>query len=358
MIHWWNTDFGKEEADNAHEVVLSGYLNEGKKTRELEARFAEIMGCKYAHMVPNGTLALATALWAVGIKPGDEVIVPDITFIATASAVHMVGAKPILCDVREEDMNIDPASIRKVMNPNVKAIAIVHINGRCCDISELQKIKDEFKLPIIEDTAQGLGSINKKHLGTFFDVGSMSLAPSKVISAGQGGVVFTNDSKTSEMITRLKDHGRMSRTEDHHPMPGYNLKFTDLQASVCDKQLDRLPARLKKAKEDYDYYQKKFDGLDGIKILPFNFEAGEVPLWIDFYSGRRDELFAFLEKSEIFPRPVWGCLHHQWIGGEDKDFPVSTKIGKEAFWLPSGPILSKEDRETVANKVLEFFGSN
>lgn len=357
MIEWWNTGFGEAEASAVSKVVSSGYLNEGAKTKEFEKSVAELLEVKHVHAVPNGTVALAVALWALDVKPGDHVIIPNITFIATASAVRMVGAIPVLCDVNLNDMNICIEQIRLKITEKVKAIIIVHINGRCCNVAEIEKIKTEFGLPVIEDTAQGLGSKNKKPLGTFFDVGTISLAPSKVISTGQGGLVLTNNLNLSEKIIRLKDHGRLSRSDLNHPIFGFNFKFTDLQAAVGLEQLQVLDSRLQKAIDDYDYYRKVFSQIEGIDIYSFDFANGEVPLWIDFRSPHRIKLFSYLEGKNIFPRPIWECLHRSWIGGKDQDFPNSCKIASEAFWLPSGPTLAEKNREIVANEVLNFYKS-
>ncbi len=355
MITWWNTEFGEKEALDAAEVVRSGYLNEGPKTREFERVVADYLHVKHVHAVPNGTIALAASLWSLGIGAGDDVIVPDVTFIATANAVKLVGANPIVADVNLHDMNISARSIRDKMSPNVKAIIIVHINGRCCDIDEIEKIRKEFNVKIIEDTAQGLGSRNKKNLGTFFDFGTISLAPSKVISTGQGGLVVTNDDSLSNQVVRFKDHGRMARTELEHLQPGYNLKFTDVAAAIGLAQMQDLSRRLKKALDDYDFYRSQFSEIEGIKIFDFDFENGEIPLWIDFVSESRNELIKYLEGKNILPRPLWDCTHRSWVGGKDEEFPNSSKLADTAFWLPSGPSLSPQDRQIVADEVKNFF---
>jgi perosamine synthetase len=356
MIQWWNTDFGENEALAAAEVVRSGQLNEGPVTRKFEAIVAEYLKVKHVKAVPNGTIALATALWALKIGPGDEVLIPDVTFIATANAVRLVGAVPILVDVNRHDMNISMEDLEKKISRQTKAIIIVHINGRACDIEALRCLKQKYdNIPIIEDTAQGLGSCyHNAYLGTIFDVGTISLAPSKVISTGQGGLILTNSDQLRDQFIRFKDHGRLSRSEVHHPQPGFNFKFTDVQAAIGIEQFKRLPVRLEKAKSDYWFYKHKLKGIEELYIPDVQFHRGEVPLWIDAISIHRTKLLEYLKNKEIYPRPLWTSLHTEWLG-QKGEFPNSLFLNDTAFWLPSGPCLAEKEMEIVASEIIEFF---
>lgn len=359
MIEWWNTSFGDNEAIAAMSAVKTNYLNEGKKTREFEGALSNLLKTDFVHAVPNGTTALAIALWAVGVKPNDEVIIPDLTFIATASAVHMVGAKPVLVDINLSDFSMCIDDLYLKINNNTKAIVVVHINGRAACIDKLKDISNTKNIPIIEDAAQCLGSkYNDRYLGTIFDIGAMSLAPSKVISTGQGGLVLTNSRELSEKIIRLKDHGRLKRTEENHSEPGFNFKFTDLQAAIGLEQLKKLPQRLEKAKEDYLLYASNFKDMPKLKIVPINFSKGEVPLWIDFLSQEKEKIINFLNQKEIYPQPFWKPLHQHWLNLPSSNFPNSTKISEQGFWLPSGPALPNKDIDTVCREIHNYFRKN
>ena len=192
-IAWWNAHFGEPEVQRASATIRSNYLNEGALTRELEAKFATFLSAGHVDATPNGTVALALCLWALGIQPGEEVIVPDLTFIATANAVHMVGGRPVPVDVRSDDFTLSPEQTEAAITRKTKAIIVVHVNGRAVDLAAFQALRDKTGLPIIEDTAQGLGSKSgERYLGTIFDMAAISLAPSKIISTGQGGLVITN----------------------------------------------------------------------------------------------------------------------------------------------------------------------
>lgn len=355
MIEWWNTEFDKSDADAAHRAISSNYINEGKITRGLEKDIQEFLCVKHAHLVPSGTVALTIALMSVGVVPGDEVIIPDITFIATANSIALVGARPVLCDVND-DLNISVQDIERKITNKTKAIIAVHINGNTCNYLGLKKISEQFNIPIIEDTSQGLGS-NSKHgyLGTLFDIGTYSLAPSKIISTGQGGIVVTNDSSLSEKIIRMKDHGRLARSELEHPAPGYNFKFTDLQAAIGSEQFKKLPSRLRKAQEDYDFYQGQLSKVSQIHFTGYDKEFGSVPLWVDIRVKDRQQLIEHLNLNNIYPRPIWRAMHKDWIGGQDESFPSSSRISEEVLWLPSGPTISAEKLEIVAREILRFY---
>jgi perosamine synthetase len=356
-ISWWNTTFDEEESDAVVETIAANYLNEGPKTRLLEQKFAELINISHVSAVPNGTVALALCLWASGIKPGDEVLIPDLTFIATASAVKMVNAVPILVDVNPADGNINVDIARSKITTKTRALIAVHINGRVVDVKALMGIKKDYNIKLIGDCAQALGSdFNNQSIPSFFDISAISLAPSKIMSTGQGGLVLTSSSELYEKVVRLKDHGRLSRSEEIHKEPGFNFKFTDLQASVGLSQLNKLPARIIKARDDFIYYKNALKDIPEIKFLDSP-GKGFTPLWVDAISEHRNELLSFLNNSNIELRPFWGALHRQWIGGKDEQFPVASKLSDQGFWFPSGPACQEKDMAIVCKKTHDFFGA-
>ena len=357
-IAWWNAHFGEPEVQRASATIRSNYLNEGALTRELEAKFATFLSAGHVDATPNGTVALALCLWALGIQPGEEVIVPDLTFIATANAVHMVGGRPVPVDVRSDDFTLSPEQTEAAITRKTKAIIVVHVNGRAVDLAAFQALRDKTGLPIIEDTAQGLGSKSgERYLGTIFDMAAISLAPSKIISTGQGGLVITNDRTLHDNVVRLKDHGRLARSDSFHPVPGHNYKFTDLQAAVGLAQFDKLPQRLEKAKRDHRFYREALADVEGIRLVPVDGPSGAVPLWVDALSDRRATLMAAMRERHIELRPFWDCLHRQWLGGDPAAYPVSREAERTGFWLPSGPALDTGKMEIVCHEIKKFFAS-
>src|ERR1700733_14306339 len=191
-IPWWTPQIGPAEFSLVREVLESNYLNEGDVTAAFEARIAELVGATYAIAVTSGTTAIALSLMGLGIGPGDEVIVPDITFIATANAVALAGAKPGLVDIDPRTLNIDPEAVARAITARTKAIVPVHVSGRAADMRAIIAIATQHRLVVVEDAAEALMSSHEgKYLGTYGDAGCFSFSPNKTITTGQGGVIVT-----------------------------------------------------------------------------------------------------------------------------------------------------------------------
>jgi dTDP-4-amino-4,6-dideoxygalactose transaminase len=282
FISWWEPAFGYEEAQAVADVVKGGFVNEGKISDQFAEAVADFLGVKYALPTSSGTIALYLALKAAGVSADDEVIVPGLSFIATASAVAMIGAKPVFVDITEKDLNIDPSLIEASITEHTRAIMPVHINGRSADMSTINKIARQHRLAVVEDAAQALGSFDKDHaLGTISDAGCISLAPTKMITAAQGGLVLTNSEDIRDAVIRLKDHGRLSRSWNYHPEIGFNFKFNDVLAAIALAQLNRLPHRLERAKQHFQQYKDALASVTQLKFIDTNMSAGTVPLWVD-----------------------------------------------------------------------------
>lgn len=268
--------------------------------------------------------------------------------------MHLAGATPVHVDIRPTDLNIDVSRIPAAISSATRAIVVVPINGRAVDIDGLEALASAHGLPILEDAAQALGSRHgDRAIGTFFSAGCLSLAPSKVISTGQGGLIFTDDSQISEKVMRWKDHGRLSRSENEHPVPGGNFKFTDLQAAIGLAQLEKLDHHLKKARSDFSYYQEQLGPLRDLEVIDFDVQKGGAPLWVDLRSSRRDEILKALNDRSIQGRAFWPSLHSQWIGGDPSSFPESLRASREGFWLPNGPTCPRSSMERVCAAVKE-----
>jgi perosamine synthetase len=362
-INWWEPQVGEKEKELLLQVLDSNFLNDGEFTTRFEQQLADLLDCKHAVAVTSGTSALFLALVANGIGHGDEVIVPDITFIATANAVVMAGAKPILVDVVPQTLNISPAEIRKAITPQTKAIIPVHISGRPADMLNILKIAEEHGLAVIEDAAEALLSkLNGKCLGTYGQAGVISFSPNKTITTGQGGVILTDDYAIGVRLRELKDQGRPVRGtggDDIHDRIGYNFKLTNMQAAIGIAQLDKLESRTNKMKETYLKYVDGLKGLEELTLLPFQVEKGEVPQWIDALTHRRDELVEYLLEQNIICRNFWFPLHtHKPYSSPDEQFPQSTELSSKAFWLPSSFLLSEIEIEKVCQHIRSFFGKS
>ena len=348
-----------EEEKKAMREYLDGggWLMEFKKTREFERMIADYVGSKYVSVVNNGTVSLAIAIMALGIKGEDEVIVPDYTMIASANAVILAGAKPVLVDIDRTNLCLDLDLVEKAITLNTKAIMLVTINGRYPAMEKFVDFAHDHNLFLIEDAAQSLGSkYNGKHLGTFGDVGSFSFSAPKVITTGQGGALVTDDEEVYQKILMIKDFGRAQGGVDYHEVMGYNFKFTDLQAVIGIEQMKKLDWRVKRKKEMYKLYKDLLEGIEGIEIIDTNLEDTS-PWFIDILigEGKRNKLASFLDKKGIGTRPFYPAIHTQppysWVNG---DFKNSEYISKRGLWLPSAAFLCDEDIERICREIRNY----
>ena len=238
-LPWFQPRMGNREAEAVTAVIASGYVNDGPRTRELERELAAFLGARHAVATTSGTVAISLVLMAHGIGPGDEVIVPDLTYVATATAVRLTGAAGVLADVGEHDLNLSAAAVAGRLTPRTRAVVVVHLNGRCADVEGIRAAVGT-EVVIVEDAAQALGSRSGgRALGTLADGGATSFSPPKTITTGQGGMVFIDDDDACRRIMSLKDQGRDERDTFQHRSLGFNFKYTDLQAAVGLEQMRR-----------------------------------------------------------------------------------------------------------------------
>lgn len=360
QIPWWQPQIGTKEFALIKGVLKNNFPNEGLLTVEFERKIEKLLNVKHAIAVTNGTAAIFLSLKALGVGHGDDVIVPDLTFIATANAVKMAGANVVLADVTPESLTLDANSFAKAITPNTKAVIPVHVSGRAANLREIIKIAKKKKIFIVEDAAEAfMSKYGKSYLGTIGDLGCFSLSPAKTITTGQGGIIVTNNDKQALSLRELKDQGRPTRGtggDDIHNSIGFNFKFTDLQAALGLGQLDYLKSRMIKIKRTYDLYKKYLSDTNGIRIHEFKTEDGEIPQWIDAYVEKRDELDKYLEANHISCRRFWHPIHRQKpYKLTDTNFPVSTFQSPRTIWLPSSFTMTDEDVEKVCLYIQKFF---
>ncbi len=353
---------GKEEKKAMAEYLDSGgWLTEFKKTKEFEKMIADYVGTKYTVVVNNGTVSLFIALMALGIKAGDEVIVPDYTMIASANAVILAGAKPVFVDIGPKHLCLDIEETKKAIGPKTKAVMLVTINGRYPEMEEFVKLCQEKNLFLLEDAAQSLGSRYKgRHLGTFGKVGSFSFSPHKIITTGQGGAIVTENEELYQRILKIKDFGRRKSGVDYHETLGYNFKFTDLQAVIGIEQMKKIDWRVKRKKEMYKLYQDLLNDIESIEFIETNLED-TAPWFIDILvdENKRDKLANFLSEKGIGTRPFYPPIHTQppysWVKGNFKNSEI---ISKKGLWLPSSTFLKDEDIIYICDAIKEFYSQH
>ena len=276
-IPFFQPKIEEEDKKIISEVLSNVYLTDGPKLLEFEKKFSKFTKSKFSVGVSNATSALLLSLKAIGIQKGDEVIIPDMTFIATSSAVILSGGIPVLADIKDDDLTISPSSIEKSINKKTKAIIVVHFAGAPCDMNKIKKIARKNNLKIIEDCAHAIGTFyKKKHVGTLGDVGCFSFYPTKNITTLEGGMIISNNKKISEYVRRSRNHGitrtLSQRYSKGNPWdydiiePGYNFRLDEIRSSLGMNQLKRIKKINSKRRSICEYYNEKIGKIPGIKI--------------------------------------------------------------------------------------------
>lgn len=332
-----------------------GWLTEFKKTEEFEQKIADFLGVKHAVVVTSGTVALYLSLLALGIGPGDSVIIPDYTMIATPNSVRWAGADVTLCDVERDTLSIDLNKIG--LKRNTKALIHVSINGRSGDMDEVVRFCRRNNLYLIEDACQAFGSKrNNKFLGTFGDIGVFSFTPHKIITTGQGGAVITDNEEIYKKVKKLKDFSRVKPGVDIHTDLGFNFKFTDLQAVIGLEQLKIIDYRIKKKKEIYQAYIDRLSGVEFIEFLPLNLDQ-TLPWFVDIIlkNVTRDNFISYLKKNGIGSREFYPPIHSQKPYSNAKgDFDVVSEIVPRGVWLPSSVKLGLDEIDHITKIIRKF----
>lgn len=360
-IPWWEPRIGSPlERELIEQVLMDNYANEGKLTTRFESEIAQLLGAKYAIATTSGTNAIFLALKALGVGVGDEVIVPDATFIATANAVSLCGAHPVLVDIDKKTLTISIDGIKEAITPRTKAIVPVHVTGRGADMERILDLAHAHNLFVVEDAAEAFFSKHKgRFLGTWGDAGCFSFSAAKTITTGQGGMVVTNSEELYDTLKPLKDQGRPVRGtggDDIHDTIGFNFKFTDIQAALGLGQLKLVKERTERMVSIYTLYKKTLTGIPGLSIFDIDISGGGVPQWTDALIVRRNELDKYLKGYNMDTRRYWLPIHRQRAYFlSDKNFPNSTNLLPQALWLPSAFTLSDEDILLVSEHIKKFF---
>ncbi len=360
-IQWFYPSFDENEKKKLLELVDTNYLNEGKVTLRFERLLADYLGVKYAVATTSGTAAITLALLSLNIGYGDEVIVPNFTFIATANAVSFCGASVKFVDINENDFLINTEILEKSISQKTKAVIAVDVNGRGCDYKNLEKICKRKKLSLICDSAEAIGSKYKdKFLGTFGDVGCFSFSAAKTLSTGQGGLVVTNRKNLYYRLLELKDQGRRYRGtggNDKHPSIGFNFKYTDLQATIGIEQFKKLKKRIKLFHERDKNYFNNLKNINEIQIPPK--KEGEVLQWFDIIVKKNKRaLLKFMKKNHIGYREFWEPLNSQKAYKHfDQIYYNTSYVSKAGLWLPSNFDLCKKTIDFISKKLVDFYAS-
>ncbi len=346
-------------------VIQSTFITENDLTREFETMTAQLTGSKHAIAVCNGTVALFVCLKAMGIGPGDEVIIPNLTFIATANAVILAGATPVLCEIREDTFCIDMKRAEELLSERTRAVMPVHLYGQSADMTAVMDFASRHKLKVIEDAAEGIRvRFDGRHVGTFAEMGILSYYGNKTVTCGEGGVVLTNDDRLAAEAYKLKNHGRAKKGTFIHESVGFNFAFTDLQAAVGISQMKKMPAIVRKKREIHDCYVRQLRGIKGFQPAQIDSRCEPVFWFTSFLCDDTEGLSAFLQQQNIQTRGFFYPLHRQpcyadrkYIRNIDHDFRVSERVYKRGISLPSSYSLSEAEQAFVIEQIQRFYAN-
>jgi len=355
-----------KESDYIKKVVSKTFLTESFETKKFEINVKKKFNSKYAISVSNWTAGMFLCLKAANIGKSDEVIVPNLTFIATVTAVLMSGATPVLCDVDEENFSLDIKKMKKLITKKTRCIIPVHLYGHCCNLDLLKKICRKKKIFILEDAAQAIGAkFGNSYLGTIGDFGGFSFYGNKIITTGEGGMILTKKKNYSKLIYALKNHGRSSKGIFKHKIIGYNFMFTEMQAAIGNIQLKKLSTILEKKRRIYNSYKLHLKSIKSIKFMK-NLNKNKPVHWFsNIITDKKKVLKKYLEKNKIQTRDIFYPINLQPCFKNSKvikningNFPISNKIYNNGLSLPSSYSLNDKKLIYIIKKILFFFKKN
>jgi dTDP-4-amino-4,6-dideoxygalactose transaminase len=350
---------GAEIREVVDRVLASQQLVLGKEGAALEKEVAAFCGVSHGVGVASGTDALILALRACDVYAGDEVLIPTLTFVATASAVNVLGAKPIFADVDRITLNLDPAEVRRRITAKTKAIIAVHLHGLAADMDALREIAQERKVLLVEDNAQAIGASYKgRRTGSLADIACISFYPTKNLgAAGDGGMIVTDSAKYDSRLRTLRNHGQASRYVSTEP--GWNSRLDEIQAAILRVKLRHLPNWQKARQANAAKYSSLLTNVKGVRtpVIPEGYE--HVFHQYTIRSERRDELQKFLTDRKIgtqiyYPIPLHLQPLYASLGHKAGDFPNAEHAAGEILSLPMYPELTEEKIERVAATISEF----
>lgn len=378
------TSLLENEIQSVLEPLRSGWLVQGPKVREFEEKWSTFTGAKHSIAVTSCTTGLHLSLAALGLQPGDEVVVPAFTWIATANVVEHLGAKVVFCDIDLETFNLDVQQLASLVTAKTKAILPVHLFGMAADMEPINAFAKQHKLWVVEDAACGFGSrYQGKHVGTLGHAGVFSFHPRKAITTGEGGMITTQDDELATKLRRLRDHGAaMSDLQRHlgarpylladHPDAGYNQRMTDLQAALGSAQMDRATDIVLERQHLAKRYDEAFAKLDwlrtpvhrsryehGYQSYPCMFQPESVKLdSVSRINERRNAWMDKLQKVGISTRPATHAVHMLTFYRDKyklnpEDFPNAYAANDCSISLPLFHGMTIQEQDYVIEQVVE-----
>jgi perosamine synthetase len=353
---------GEEEIANVVEAMRSGWISSlGAFIGQFERDFAAFCGVAHGVAVANGTTALHLALVAAGVGPGDEVIIPSLTFVATANVVHYCGATPVFADSDPETWQLDPAGLEALITPRTRAIIPVHLYGHPCDMDAIMAIANRHGIPVLEDAAEAHGAEYRgRRAGSLGAIGCFSFYGNKIITTGEGGMCVTDDAALVERLRLFRDHGMDPKRSYWHEVIGFNYRMTNLQAAVGVAQTKKMLGFIEKKRQIASWYALRLAPLAAAGRLRLHSEApwARNVYWmysvvLGESSPALDVVRTRLADRGVDSRPFFHPVHTLPPYATGRRLPVAEQLASHGLNLPSGTGLSQADVERAAGALIE-----
>ena len=349
-----------------NEVLSTAQFINGPEVKSFQSELQDYLGVKHVIPCANGTDALQISLMALGLKPGDEVITPSFTYIATTEVIALLGLKPVFVEVDRDSFCMDPESIEKAITEKTKAIVPVHLYGQACNMNEIMSIARKHSLKVIEDNAQAIGSDynlsdgSNVKTGTIGDIGCTSFFPSKNLGCfGDGGAICTNNDELAGIMRMIANHGQSKRY--HHDIVGCNSRLDNLQAGILRIKLRELDSYIDSRREAAAYYDTFFSHIEGIKVPVRSTDSRHVfhQYTLTLEGIDRDGLHGFLAERDIpsmiyYPIPAHRQKMFASFGSENSELPITDWLTERVISLPIHTELEEEQLKFITTSVMEF----
>ena len=349
------------EEKYVNECIKTNWISsKGKFISKFEESFSNYLGIKHSTSVSNGTVALHLALHTLGIGPNDEVILPTLTYVATANSVAYVGAKPVFVDSDRDTWNINPEKIISKITKNTKAILVVHLYGNPCSMDKIMEICEKYKLLLIEDSAESFGSTYKgRYMGNFGNISTFSFFGNKTITTGEGGMVSSSNEELVKRAAYLKSQAVSKEKEYWHDELGFNYRMTNICSAIGLAQLEKADIILQKKQRIAMWYQKF------LKDCDITFQKSEKDCVNSFWmvsilmknEKDRDNIREYLKAQGVETRPLFSPIHKMGTFKSNETFPIAESLTTKGLNLPSYPDLKEEDIFSISEIVKKYFES-
>jgi len=352
---------GDKEIEYVTDCIKSGWVSSlGDYVRRFESEFAKYCNRQYGIATANGTVALHLLAVTLNLGPGDEVIMPSLTYVATANAIRYTGATPVFVDSDYETWNIDPTKLAQAITPRTKAIIAVHLYGHPADMDALRAVAAAHDLLLLEDAAEAHGACYKgQRVGGLSDAAIFSFYGNKIITSGEGGIVVTNNQAWMERAFFLENQGRYNSDPYWHPEIGYNYRMTNIQAAIGLAQFEKIDDLLAIRRRNAAHYNRRLAQVPGLSLPPEK-EWAENVYWMysvildEAFGSSRDDLRHTLREAGIDSRPFFYPVHTLPMYNSGQSLPVAEDLGQRGINLPSGATLTADQIDFICDTIVEI----